>query len=87
MKIYRTPRFDRSYRKLPPEVREKFKEKIRLLTSSQMKHPSLRVKKLRGTAGIYEASIDMAHRFTFEKRKDGVLLRVIGGHDDVLSRP
>ncbi|MHB1382084.1 MAG: type II toxin-antitoxin system RelE/ParE family toxin [Thermoleophilia bacterium] len=86
MKIYRTPRFDRAYRKLPPDVRVQFKKKIRLLAASDLRHPSLRVKKIRGTAGIYEASINIAYRFTFEMRDDGILLRVIGSHD-VLERP
>lgn len=86
MKIYRTPRFDRAYKKLPAEIQGQFKEKIRLLASSELKHPSLRVKKIRGTTGIYEASINMSYRFTFEIKEDVILLRVIGSHD-VLDSP
>ncbi len=86
MKIYRTPRFDRAYKKLPCEVQEQFRGKIRLLTSSDLKHPSLRVKKIRGTPGFFEASINMSYRFTFEIKEDGILLRVIGKHD-VLGNP
>ena len=86
MIIERTPRFDRAYKKLPAEVRERFKEKLRLLVTSNFTHPSLRVKKIKGTDGIWEASIDMDHRFTFEKIEGGLRLRVVGAHK-VLGKP
>lgn len=86
MNVVRSPRFDRAYKKLPGEVRERFKDKFQLLVSSNLTHPSLRVKRIKGTDGIWEASIDMAHRLTFEKIEGGIRLRVIGGHD-VLGNP
>ena len=86
MKVVRSPRFDRSYKKLPPEARTLFTQKFRLLIGSNFRHPSLRIKRIKGTDRIWEASIDMDHRFTFEKIEGGILLRVIGGHD-VLQHP
>lgn len=86
MIIVRAPRFDRTYKKLPAEVRDQFKIKIKLLVESDFKHPSLRIKKIKGTTGIWEASIDMNHRFTFEKIENGIKLRVIGEHD-VMDMP
>lgn len=86
MKIIRSPRFDRAYHKLPKEVQGRFKEKIRLLASSNFTHPSLRIKKIKGAPGIWEATIDMNHRFTFEKMDDAIRLRVIGKHD-ILEKP
>lgn len=86
MKIIRSPRFDRSLKKLPKKVVKAFKEKIRLLDKSNFTHPSLRVKKIKGTAYIWEASIDMDHRFTFEKIKGGIKLRVIGKHK-IIEKP
>ena len=86
MRIIRSPRFDRAYRSLPKKVQERFKEKIRLLASSKFTHPSLRVKKMKGAPGIWEATIDMNHRFTFEKMDDAIKLRVIGKHN-VLEKP
>jgi mRNA-degrading endonuclease RelE of RelBE toxin-antitoxin system len=77
MIIVRSSRFDRAYRKLPRIVQEQFKKKIQLLVDSNFTHPSLRVKKIQGTDAIWEASIDMAHRFTFEKIEGGIRLRVI----------
>lgn len=86
MRVLRSPRFDRAYRKLPEAVRNAFKGKMRLLSESNLTHPSLRVKKIKGTGYIWEASIDMDHRFTFEKIKGGIRLRVIGKHK-VLEKP
>jgi mRNA-degrading endonuclease RelE of RelBE toxin-antitoxin system len=86
VKVVRSPRFDRAYKKLPPEVQSQFKEKLELLVESKFTHPSLRIKRIKGTERIREASITMEYRFTFEKIEDGILLRVIGTHD-ILKRP
>jgi hypothetical protein len=80
MIIVRSPRFDRAYKKLPQDVQRQFQQKLELLVSSSLMHPSLRVKRIKGTEGIWEASIDMAHRFTFEKIEGGIRLRVMGRH-------
>ncbi|MEE8184798.1 MAG: hypothetical protein V3T96_00155 [Thermodesulfobacteriota bacterium] len=42
--------------------------------------------KIKGPGRIWETSIDMDHRITFEKVKDSIRLRVIGKHN-VLDRP
>lgn len=86
MIVVRSPRFDRAYKKLPDEVRKQFKLKFELLVSSNLTHPSLRIKRIQGTEGLWEASIDMAHRFTFEKIEGGIRLRVVGRHT-VLDNP
>ena len=86
MKIIRSPRFDRAYKKLPNEIKELFKNKFRLFISSNMKHPSLRVKRIKGTKDIWEASIGMNYRFTFQKIESNVNLRVICGHK-VVEKP
>lgn len=59
---------------------------MNLLVASNLTHPSLQVKKIQGTETIWEARIDLAHRFTFEKIEGGIRLRVIGKHN-VLDRP
>ncbi|MFQ5963503.1 MAG: hypothetical protein ACE5KZ_04385 [Candidatus Scalinduaceae bacterium] len=86
MKVVRSPRFDGAYRKLPEETKMAFRKKIKLLAQSNLTHPSLRIKKIKGTGYIWEASIDIKHRFTFEKIEDGIKLRVIGKHN-ILDRP
>ena len=86
MKIVRTNSFKKDYKELPKSIQEKFKKKI-ILFYGNIKHPSLRVKKMKGYKNRWEASIDMFYRFTFEIHKDLYLLRRIGPHDIILKGP
>ena len=86
MKIARTERFRRSYRKLPPEDKELVKKAIRLLMENP-RHPGLRVKRIKGTVGIWEARVSRSCRMTFEIRGDMYLLRNVGKHDETLKKP
>lgn len=82
-----TERFRKSALELPPETREKLKKQIGLLAADP-RHPSLRVKKVRGTGSVFEARVDRGVRFTFEFGRDGgIVLRVVGPHDPTLKRP
>jgi mRNA interferase RelE/StbE len=47
-------------------------------------HPSLRVKGVQGKKGIFEMTVTMNIRATFEYIEDGVLFRNIGNHDERL---
>jgi addiction module RelE/StbE family toxin len=79
--------FEKQVRKLSPEIKRKLRNKIKLVANDPS-HPSLRSKPLRGAPGIYEASIDMNYRLTYERLKGNVLrLRVVAKHDDALRNP
>lgn len=52
-----------------------------------LKHPSLRTKKTKGSSDIYEASVTTGCRMTWQYYKDGILLRNIGEHDKTLKNP
>jgi mRNA interferase RelE/StbE len=86
MKIVRTDSFKSDFKELPLYVQEAFEKKIALFMEN-IRHPSLRVKKMRGHGNRWEASIDMFYRFTFEMHEDYYLLRRIGPHDRVLRNP
>ena len=58
MKTGRTESFKKDFRQLPKPVQEKFEKKFRLFTEN-IRHPSLRVKKMEGHKNRWEASIDM----------------------------
>ena len=75
-----TPRFDRLFRRLPKAIRDETYEKLALYLDDPS-HPSLRVKKIKGTAGIWEMSVTMSYRLTFELHGERILLRRIGTHD------
>jgi hypothetical protein len=44
-------------------------------------HPSLRAKKIKGSQEIWEASVSMSYRMTYQLEGDRLTLRRIGTHD------
>lgn len=86
MIIQSSHHFKKCFKRLPKDIQNAFVEKIKLLISSNFSHPSLRVKKMRGTASIWEMSVTMNYRVTFELLEGGIFLRKIGTHD-ILNRP
>lgn len=87
MRLTLTERFRKSALELGPEVREKLEKQLGLLAADP-RHPSLRVKKIRGTGSVFEARLDREHRFTFEfGGRHEIILRVVGPHDPTLKKP
>jgi mRNA interferase RelE/StbE len=87
LRLTLTERFRKSVLELDPAIRAKLKKQLELLVSDP-RHPSLRVKKVRGTASIFEARIDRDFRFTFEYGgRHEIILRVAGPHDPTLKKP
>lgn len=86
MKVRKTKRFVSAYHCLPADIQEKFDHKIKLFFED-IRHPSLRVKKMQGTKNIWEASVDHKYRFTFQIIKDEYILRNIDNHDECLENP
>lgn len=80
-------RFDRNFKKLPQEIKDAFYKQLQRFKSSHPDlHPSLRIKGVQGTKGVYEMTVTMGIRATFEYIEDGVLFRNIGDdHDDVIK--
>ena len=90
MKIAITNRFKKSFQKLTEVEKEVFQKQIELLLGKPYPsfHPSLRIKKIRGTSGLYECSINRAIRMTWQYyQSEYILLRNIGEHDRTLSNP
>lgn len=86
-KIRFTRRFLKSFARLPAGVQAKIKKQIALLAENP-RHPSLQTKPVQGAPGIFEARVDMAYRFTYERDSDDTLvLRVVGKHDEALKNP
>jgi mRNA-degrading endonuclease RelE of RelBE toxin-antitoxin system len=80
-----TRTFERLFKRLPKRIRNETYEKLALFLEDPA-HPSLRVKRIRGTERIWEMSITMNYRLTFEVDEERMLLRRIGTHD-VLRKP
>ncbi|ADI02069.1 MAG TPA: hypothetical protein GXX39_11090 [Syntrophothermus lipocalidus] len=86
MNIYYSELFADKAKQLPIEIRRTLKTKLELLIENPW-HPSLRTKKIRGQANIFEASITANIRMTWQYVEDGILLRNIGEHDKTLKNP
>lgn len=86
MKFIVTQRFEEAYRSLPETLQRKTEKALRLLAENP-RHPSLRLKKIQGAQGIWEARVDRGCRMTLEIQSDAFLLRNVGKHDPTLDNP
>jgi len=78
--------FREGVQRLSLEAKKQLKKKLELMAENP-RHPSLRSKKIQGIDGIFEASVNMDIRMTWQYTEDGILLRKIGEHDKTLSNP
>ncbi len=85
MRLRFTRRFQRAFIRLTDEEAERVRKSLRLL-EADLRHPGLRVKKIQGTEGIWEARAGLAIRLTFQTQEDIIILRNVGRHDAVLKR-
>ena len=86
MIVQRTERFRRAYKKLTDAQRQRVDHAMMRILSDP-RHPSLRVKRLQGTANIWSARASDELRLTFELTEDRVVLRNVGHHDATLRLP
>ena len=86
MNVYYTELFEQKVKELPVEIKKVLRAKLDLMIENP-RHPSLRVKKIQGQAAIFEASITMSIRLTWQYSEDGILLRNVGEHDQTLKKP
>ena len=86
MNIGRTERFKRAYKKLPSSDKERVRKAIAQLLED-FRYPALQVKRIRGTASIWEARVSLGCRVTFELDGNTILLRTISEHNATLKNP
>lgn len=86
MKIARTVRFQKAWKELNENEKELARKALRNM-ASDLRYPALRVKKMKGVEGIWEARVSQTLRITFQIEGDTIILRNIGRHDDTLERP
>jgi len=86
MNFIETSRFKRAYKSLSNDARGRVKEALRTLAVN-IKHPSLHVKKIKGTKDIWEARAGLDYRITFQIVKDYFILRNVGHHNPTLKNP
>jgi len=87
LRLTRTERFKKSVLELDQRTRDKLKKQLRYLLSD-LRHPSLHVKKIKGTQSIFEARVNNSYRLTFEFGEGHeIILRVVGKHNSALKMP
>lgn len=86
MRLMRTARFKRAYRKLSEQEQERVKKALHLLLADRS-HPSLQVKRIKGTVHIWEVRVSRGIRLTFQIEGDAYVLRNVGPHDKALKMP
>ncbi|MFQ5796536.1 MAG: type II toxin-antitoxin system YafQ family toxin [Candidatus Bipolaricaulia bacterium] len=77
--IYTDP-FKEDYQKLPQHIKKRTQKQLRFLLQN-LRHPSLRAKKMKGYEDIWEAAVTKNYRFTFAIEGNYYILRRIGTHD------
>jgi hypothetical protein len=93
----RLPRFDREFRRLPRELQRAFLVMLPVFIAALRAQPplfppTLRVKRVQGTAGIWEITFAPDGRATFEYGQEliageaHIIWRRVGGHG-VLAEP
>ncbi len=78
-KIRRLQSFLRDYSRLPSEIQTRVDKQLELLLKNSS-HPSLRLKKLKGT-DKYEIRVSRSYRLTFRFYERVLELRRVGTHD------
>ena len=86
MRVYYSDKFADRVKKLSDEIKKTLKKKLDIMLDNPQ-HPSLRTKKIQGQKDIFESSITMGVRITWQYIDDGIYLRNIGEHDKTLENP
>ncbi len=86
MEIFFTERFKKDYKVFSGDLKKIIKTKLKVL-SGNPHHPSLRTKKIKGKEDIFETSINMSIRITWNYYEGKILLRAIGEHDRTIKNP
>ena len=86
MKITRTARFKKAWKKLSEEEKDLARKALGNL-AADLRYPALRVKKMQGVGHILEVRVSHSLRMTFEIEEDTIILRNIERHDETLERP
>lgn len=84
LKLTFTERFQKHYKTLSETEKKQFKNKLAIFTENPM-HPSLRVKKIQGTDGLFEFSVNMDIRVIWFYEGEALVALVDIGHHDILK--
>ena len=86
MELFFSERFKKDYKLFSDDIKQVINSKLKILSGNPL-HPSLRIKKIKGKEDIFETSINMHIRMTWNYYEGKILLRIIGEHDKTLKNP
>ncbi len=86
MAIIWTGRFEKAFKSLNKAIQRKVLRAL-LLLDENPRHPSLQIKRVQGTEGIWEARVDLQYRLTFQMMGEDKILRNVDSHDKCLRKP
>ena len=80
-----TDRFKKHYQKLTEKEKDAFKTKFKQFVADPT-IPSLRIKKVQGTKGLFEFSVNMDIRVIWHYEGEELVILVDIGHHDILKQ-
>lgn len=80
-----TPRFQKHFKNLTVQEKKQLKNKLQLLAENPF-HPSLRTKRIQGTAELFECSVNMDLRIIWYYEGDKIMILADVGHHDILNQ-
>ncbi|MBQ6971044.1 MAG: hypothetical protein IJP86_01670 [Synergistaceae bacterium] len=85
LKITYSERFLKHYKKLSADEKTQFRRKLDVFADNPL-HPSLRTKRIKGTDGLFEFSVNMDIRVIWFYEGENLVALVDIGHHDMLKR-
>ena len=79
-----TPRFQKHFKTLSPAEKKQLKNRLVLLSENPF-HPSLRTKRIQGSDGLFECSVNMDIRIIWYYEGDRMIILLDVGHHDILD--
>ena len=84
LRITYTERFKKHYKQLSETEKRQFRNKLEVFAENPL-YPSLRVKRIQGTAELFEFSVNMDIRVIWFYEGDDLVALVDIGHHDILK--
>ena len=80
-----TDRFQKHFKTLTASEKKQLMNKLLLLAENPI-HPSLRTKRIQGTADLYECSVNMDIRIIWYYEGNKMIIMLDVGHHDILRK-
>ena len=77
--------FKKHFEAFTEKQKKQIRNKLKILTENPA-HPSLRVKRIKGTVSLWEMSANMDIRIIFEYSGETIIILMDVGHRDILRK-